>query len=117
MLQVVPIDSQHFVVATEPAVLSSQAAFQKVKDENPRLVRSAHQLDAELFVGVTLVQGHVETILSLREAVTVVVSSAPKASLSEHGQVQRRARLGKDGPGMVVGHVADIKVIDLKEKN
>lgn len=46
----------------------------------------------------------------------MIVCSAYESSLSEDSEMQRCAGLGKDGPGMVVSHVTDVKVIHLKAK-
>lgn len=78
------IDSQHFVIAAESTVLSSQAPFQQVQDKNPWLICSAHQLNAKLLIGVSFVQGHVEAVLSLGRTIAMVVSSTPKPPLAEH---------------------------------
>lgn len=118
MLQVVPVDGQHAVVAAEPAVLSSQAPFQEVEDENARLVGPAHQLDAQLLAGVALVQGHLEAVLPPgARRVPVGVRAAAEAPLPQHRQVQHRARLRQHGSSVVVGHVADVKAIDLRHNS
>lgn len=115
MLQVVPINGQHAVITAEPAVLSSQTPFQEVEDKNPWLVRSAHQLDAELLAGVALVQGHLEAVLPPgARRVRVGVRAAAEAPLPQHRQVQHRARLRQHGSSVVVGHVAYVKAIDLQ---
>lgn len=114
MLQVVPVNGQHAVIAAEPAVLSSQAPFQEVEDEHPRLVRPAHQLDAELLAGVALVQGHLEAVLARgARRVGVAVRAAAEPPLPQHRQLQHRARLRQHGPRVVVGHVAYVKAVHL----
>lgn len=45
----------------------------------------------------------------------MVVSSTSKPPLPEDGEVQHCARLGKDGPCVIVGDVTDVKIIDLEE--
>lgn len=47
----------------------------------------------------------------------MVVCSVAKAPLSKHSKMQHVARLGKDSSGIVMGHVADIVVVDLEKKN
>lgn len=114
MLQVVPINGQHAVIAAEPAVLGSQAPFQEVEDENPWLVRPAHEFDAELLAGVPLVQGDLEAVVAARaRRVAVRVGPAAEAPLPQHRQLQHRARLRQHGPGVVVGHVAYVKAVHL----
>lgn len=118
VLEVVPVNGQHAVVTAEPAVLGSQAPFQEVEDENPRLVCSAHELDAKLLAGVALVQGHLEAVLAPgARRLRVCVRAAAEAPLPQHRQVQHRARLGQHGSGMVVGHVAYVKAIDLQNSS
>lgn len=115
MLQVVPINRQHAVITAEPAVLSSQAPFQKVEDKNSWLICSAHELDAELLARVALVQGHLEAVLPPgARRVRVGVRAAAEPPLPQHRQVQHRARLRQHGSGVVVGHVAYVKAIDLQ---
>lgn len=46
----------------------------------------------------------------------MAVRSAAEAPLPQHGEMQRAARLGKHGPGIVMGHIADIIVVDLKQQ-
>lgn len=46
----------------------------------------------------------------------MAVCSAAEASLAQHGEMQCAAGLGKHGPGIVMGHVADIIVVDLKQQ-
>lgn len=46
----------------------------------------------------------------------MAVCSAAEAPLPQHGEMQRAARLGKHGPGIVMGHIADIIAVDLKQQ-
>lgn len=118
MLQVMSINCKHAVVAAEPAILSSQAPFQKVQNKNSRLVRSAHKFNAELLAGVALVQRHLEAVLpGGAGGVRVAVGPAAEPPLSQHGEVQHRARLGKHGSSVVVRHIADVKAIDLQNSS
>lgn len=58
---------------------------------------------------------HLEDLVPWRAAVRVAVGTAAKAPLPQHCQLQRAAGLGKHGPGVVVGHVADVIVVDLRQ--
>lgn len=57
---------------------------------------------------------HLEDLVPRCAAVPMAVCSAAEASLAQHGEMQCAAGLGKHGPGIVMGHVADIIVVDLK---
>lgn len=55
MTEVLVVDGQHSVIATEPAVFLCQPSLKQVQHKHSRLICSAHQLDAELLRRVTLV--------------------------------------------------------------
>lgn len=110
------VDGKHSVVTAQPSVLRSQPPLQQVKDENAWLVRPPYELDAQLLPRVPLVKDHVEDLFPGTSAVHVAVSPVPKAPLAQHGEVQRATGLGEDCPGVVVGHIADIAVVDLEER-
>lgn len=124
VLQVVPVDGKHSVVAAEPAILSSQSPFQEVKNEDSRLICPAYEFNAKLFAGVAFVQRDLEAVLPRGRGggvgggggLGVAVRAAPEAPLSQHGEVQHRARLRQHSSSVVVGHVADVKAIHLKKK-
>lgn len=59
---------------------------------------------------------HLEDLVPRCAAVCMAVCSAAEAPLAQHGEMQHAARLGKHGPGIVMGHVADIIVVDLKQQ-
>lgn len=116
MLQVMPVDGQHSVIAAEPAVLGSQAPFQQVKDKNAGLICPSDQFNAELFPGVPFVKNHLEDLLPGRSAIGMAVCPAAEAPLPQHRELQRAAGLREDGSGVVMGHVADVIVVDLKKE-
>lgn len=113
VLQVVPVDGQHAVVAAEPPVLRGQPPLQQVEDEDARLVGPSHELDAQLLGRVPLVQDHLEDLLARRAALGVAVRAAAEAPLAEHGELQRAAGLRQHRAGVVVRHAADVVVVDL----
>lgn len=45
----------------------------------------------------------------------MVVCTAAEAPLPQHRQMQCVAGLGEHGPGIVMGHVADVIVVDLQQ--
>lgn len=115
MLQVMSINCKYTVVAAEPAVLSSQPPFQKVKNKNSWLIRSAYKFNAKLLAGVAFMERHLEAVFPQGAgAVGVVVRAAAEPPLSQHGEVQHRARLGKHSSSVVVGHVAYVEAVDLQ---
>jgi hypothetical protein len=57
-----------------------------------------------------------ENLLAERVPIRMVVCSVAKAPLSQHRQMQCGTGLGKDSSGIVMGHIADIIVIDLEKK-
>lgn len=114
VLQVVPIDGEHAVTAAEPPILRGQPPFQQVKNENSRLICPSHELNAELFAGVAFMKSHVEDVFPRGGRVRVVMRAVPKASLAKHGEKEGAAGLREHGAGVVVGHVADIVVVDLE---
>lgn len=113
MLQVVSVDGEYSVVAVEPPVLCSQPPFQQVKNKNTWLISPSYEFNAKLFTRVPLMKSHMEDLFSIR----VAVCSVAKASLSKHSEMQRAAGLGENSSGIVMGHVADIIVVDLEKKN
>lgn len=116
VLQVVAVDGQHPVVAAQPAVLRRQPPFQQVEDEDARLVGPSDEFDAELFGRVPFVKNHLENLFRGRAAHGAAVRAAAAASLPEHGEVQRAAGLRQHGAGVVVGHAADVVVVDLEKR-
>lgn len=119
VLQVMPVDGKHSVVAAEPAILSSQSPFQEVKNEDSRLICPANEFNAKLLAGVAFVQRDLEAVLPRGGGgggLGVAVRAAPEAPLSQHGEVQHRARLRQHSSSVVVGHIADVKAIHLKKK-
>lgn len=54
-----------------------------------------------------------EDLVPRRTAIGMVVCTAAKAPLPQHRQMQRAAGLGEHGPGIVMGHVTDVIVVDL----
>lgn len=58
---------------------------------------------------------HLEDVVPRRTAVRVAIGTAAEAPLPQHCQVQRAAGLGEHGAGVVMGHVADVVVIDLQQ--
>lgn len=112
-----PINGQHTVAAAEPPILCGQAPFQQVENENTRLISPPHELNAELFTGVALMERHVEDVFSWRGPFRMAVRSVTKTSLTKHSEMQGAAGLWKHSSGIVVGHIADIVVVDLKYKN
>lgn len=114
MLQVVPIDGEHAVTAAEPPILRGQPPFQQVKNENARLICPSHELNAELFAAVAFMKSHVEDVFPRGGPVRVGMRAVTKASLAKHGEKEGAAGLRQHGSGVVVGHVADIVVVDLE---
>lgn len=57
---------------------------------------------------------YVEDLFPGRATVGVAVGPAPKAPLSQHGQVQHGTGLGKGSSGIVGRHIAGVTVVDLK---
>lgn len=125
--QIVPVDGQHAVAYAQLSVTRGQASLQQVEDIDPVLLRSPHQLDAQLFVRDVLVQHHMNAVVSHRMvgqaerlvdagsvSVAVRVRTVAVPLLSEHGQPQELARLPQGRHGKVVRHVADVNAIDLK---
>lgn len=109
------IDCEYTVIAAEPAILSSQTPFQKVENKNSRLVCPAYEFNAKLFAGVAFVQRHLEAVFSRGAGgVRVGVRAAAEPPLSQHSEVQHRARLGKHSSSVVVRNVAYVKAIDLQ---
>lgn len=89
MLQVMSINCKYAVVAAEPAVLSSQPPFQKVKNKDSWLICSAHKFNAKLLTGVALVQCHLKAVFPQGAGgVRMVVCAAPVPPLSQHSEVQ-----------------------------
>lgn len=112
------INCKYTVIAAEPAILSSQSPFQKVKNKNPRLICSAYKFNAKLLAGVAFMQRHLKAVFPRGTGgVRVVVCAAAEPPLSQHGEVQHWARLGKHSSSMVVRDVAYVKVIDLQNDN
>lgn len=117
VLQVMSVDGEHTVIAAEPPVLCGQSPFQQVKNKNTWLVSPSHEFNAQLFPRVPLVKNHMEHFFSWRATFRMRVCSVAKAPLPKHREMQRAAGLGKDGSGIVMGHIADVTIVNLEKKN
>lgn len=115
VLQVMPVDGQHPIIAAQPAVLGCQAPFQQVQDKHTGLICPSNQLNAKLFTRVPFMKNHVEDLLPGRAAVGMGMCPAAKAPLPQHREVQCGARLGKHSSGIVMRHIADVIVVDLQK--
>ena len=116
VLQVVPVDGKHAIIAAEPPILCSKPPFQQVKNKNSWLICPSYEFDAKLFTGVPFMKNHMENLFSWRVPIRMVICSVTKASLSKHCELQGAAGLRKDSSGIIVGHIANIIVVDLKKK-
>lgn len=116
MLEVMPIDGKHAIIAAEPPILCSKPPFQQVKNENSWLICSSYKFDAKLFTRVSFMKNHMENLFSETVPIRKTMRSVTKASLSKHSELQGTAGLRKDSSGIVVGHIANIIVVDLKKK-
>ncbi len=61
--QVMAIDGQHAVIYPQPSVTGGQPSLQQVEDKDAIFVRSAHQLDAQLFVWSPLNEDHMQAVI------------------------------------------------------
>lgn len=69
--EIVPIDGQHAVAHAQLSVPRCHAALQQVRDVDPVLFLTPHQLNAQLLIWGTFIQHHVDAVVPQREVVAV----------------------------------------------
>ncbi len=118
--QVMAIDGQHAVVYPQPSVAGGQASLQQVEDKDAMFIRSAHQLDAQLFVWSPLNKDHMQAVISDGGGVggeglgeRVMMGTVTVALLSQYSQAQQCARLLQSRHRIKVRHVTDVYTINL----
>lgn len=87
VLQVMPIDGEHAIIAAEPPVLRSKPPFQEVKNKNSWLICPSYKFDAELFTIVSFIKNHMENLFSWRVPIRMAIQSVTEASLSKHSEL------------------------------
>lgn len=82
VLQVMPVDGEHPVIAAESPILRSKPPFQQVKNKNSWLIRPSYKFDAKLFTIVSFMKNHVENLFSWRIPIRMASHSVTEAPLS-----------------------------------
>lgn len=127
-----PVDGQHAVAHTQLSVPRCHAALQQVRDVDPVLLLTPHQLNAQLLIRGAFIQYHVDAVVPQRVVVhgvrrvtpgevlamavrmAVGVRAVAVALLSEHGQPEELAGLLESCYGEAVRHVADVDAVYLR---
>lgn len=87
VLQVMPIDGKHPIIAAESPILRSKPPFQQVKNKNSWLICPSYKFDAKLFTIVSFMKNHMENLFSWRVPIRMAIDSVTEASLSQHSEL------------------------------
>lgn len=75
--EIVPVDGQHAVAYAQLSIPRCHAALQQVRDVDPVLLLTPHQLNAQLLIRGAFIQHHVDAVVPQRVVVHAVRRVAP----------------------------------------